>query len=35
MPIAEWSLKRVDAIAFDFRVLHGARENHANKRRRA
>ena len=35
MPIAEWSLQVGDAIAFDFRVLHGARGNYTNRRRRA
>jgi len=35
MPIAEWPLSPGDAIAFNFRVLHGTRGNHTNKRRRA
>ena len=35
MPIAEWPLSPGDAIAFDFRVLHGARGNHTERRRRA
>ena len=34
MPIAEWSLQPGDAIAFDFRVLRGARGNHTSRRRR-
>ena len=35
LKIAEWALEPGDAIAFDFRVLHGARGNHTSKRRRA
>ena len=35
MPKAKWSLQPGNAIAFDFRVLHGARGNHTNRRRRA
>ena len=35
MPIAEWSLQPGDTIAFNFRVLHGARGNHTKRRRRA
>jgi len=35
MPIAEWPLQPGDAVAFDFRILHGARGNHTERRRRA
>jgi ectoine hydroxylase-related dioxygenase (phytanoyl-CoA dioxygenase family) len=33
--ILEWEMKPGDAIAFDFRTLHGARGNNSNRRRRA
>ncbi|MCC5999806.1 MAG: phytanoyl-CoA dioxygenase family protein [Pararhodobacter sp.] len=35
MPIREWTMAPGDAVAFDFRILHGARGNHAARRRRA
>lgn len=35
MPIAEWPLVPGDAVAFDFRILHGARGNQTTRRRRA
>ena len=35
MDIAEWALAPGDAVAFDFRILHGARGNHTDRRRRA
>jgi len=35
MDIAEWALEPGDAVAFDFRILHGARGNHTGQRRRA
>ena len=30
MDVAEWALAG-DAVAFDFRILHGARGNHADR----
>ena len=35
MEIREWPMQPGDAVAFDFRVLHGARGNHSTARRRA
>ena len=35
MTILEWPMRPGDAVAFDFRVLHGARGNHSANRRRA
>ena len=35
MEILEWPLQPGDAVAFDFRVLHGARGNESSIRRRA
>ena len=35
MPIAEFAMEPGDALAFHFRVLHGARGNHSARRRRA
>ena len=35
MDVAEWALSPGDAVAFDFRILHGARGNHTDRRRRA
>ncbi len=35
MPIREWQMEPGDAVAFDFRVLHGARGNNSSFRRRA
>ena len=35
MEILEWEIQPGDAVAFDFRVLHGARGNHSTTRRRA
>ena len=35
MEILEWPMQPGDAVAFDFRVLHGARGNHSTARRRA
>ncbi|MEP4196624.1 MAG: phytanoyl-CoA dioxygenase family protein [Aliishimia sp.] len=35
MAIREWPMMPGDAIAFNFRTLHGARGNHTNARRRA
>ena len=34
MDVAEWALAPGDAVAFDFRILHGARGNHTDVRRR-
>ena len=31
----EWEMQPGDAVAFDFRTLHGARGNHSGRRRRA
>ncbi len=33
--ICEWEMAPGDAVAFNFKTLHGARGNHANTRRRA
>jgi len=33
--ILEWEMQPGDAVAFDFRTLHGARGNHSGRRRRA
>ncbi len=35
MKILEWEMQAGDAVAFDFRTLHGARGNHSKTRRRA
>ena len=35
MEIREWAMQPGDAVAFDFRVLHGARGNDSGQRRRA
>ena len=35
MTVLEWAMKPGDAVAFDFRTLHGARGNEAATRRRA
>jgi ectoine hydroxylase-related dioxygenase (phytanoyl-CoA dioxygenase family) len=35
MPILEWEMQPGDAVAFDFRILHGARGNQSTSRRRA
>ena len=35
MRILEWPMEPGDAVAFDFRVLHGARGNESDIRRRA
>jgi ectoine hydroxylase-related dioxygenase (phytanoyl-CoA dioxygenase family) len=35
MDIREWTMQPGDAVAFDFRVLHGARGNDSAERRRA
>ncbi|NNF65420.1 MAG: phytanoyl-CoA dioxygenase [Acidimicrobiia bacterium] len=35
MPILEWPMQPGDAVAFQFRVLHGARANESTNRRRA
>ena len=35
MPVLEWDMQPGDAVAFDFRTLHGARANTSNQRRRA
>ena len=35
MDIREWAMEPGDAVAFNFRILHGARGNHSNTRRRA
>ena len=35
MNVAEWPMEPGDAVAFDFRTLHGARGNEAASRRRA
>lgn len=35
MEIREWAMEPGDAVAFDFRTLHGARGNRATRRRRA
>jgi ectoine hydroxylase-related dioxygenase (phytanoyl-CoA dioxygenase family) len=33
--ILEWDMEPGDAVAFDFKTLHGARGNHSSRRRRA
>ena len=35
LSVLEWPLEPGDAVAFDFRTLHGARGNHSDRRRRA
>ncbi|NNF63212.1 MAG: phytanoyl-CoA dioxygenase [Acidimicrobiia bacterium] len=35
MPVLEWPMQPGDAVAFQFRVLHGARANESTNRRRA
>ena len=35
MRVLEWSMEPGDAVAFDYRVLHGARGNTSAQRRRA
>jgi len=35
MPILEWPMEPGDAVAFDYKVLHGARGNETTQRRRA
>lgn len=35
MPILEWDMEPGDAVAFNYRILHGARGNESDKRRRA
>lgn len=35
MKIVEWSMEPGDAVAFNFKILHGARGNNTSKRRRA
>ena len=35
MKIVEWSMEPGDAVAFNYRILHGARGNTSNRRRRA
>lgn len=35
MQVLEWPMQPGDAVAFDFRILHGARGNNASSRRRA
>jgi len=35
MKVVEWEMEPGDAVAFHYRVLHGARANHSDKRRRA
>lgn len=35
MPVLEWPMQPGDAVAFDFRTLHGARGNTSAQRRRA
>ena len=35
LPILEWEMAPGDAVAFDFRMLHGARGNTTEHRRRA
>jgi len=35
MPIREWAMEPGDAVAFNFGILHGARGNFTNSRRRA
>lgn len=35
MPIVEWPMEPGDAVAFNYRILHGARGNASDRRRRA
>lgn len=35
MHVLEWEMEPGDAVAFDYRTLHGARGNHTKQRRRA
>ena len=35
MPILEWEMQPGDAVAFNYRTLHGARANNSSQRRRA
>jgi ectoine hydroxylase-related dioxygenase (phytanoyl-CoA dioxygenase family) len=35
MRVVEWEMEPGDAVAFDYRTLHGARGNEAGTRRRA
>ena len=35
MEIREWAMEPGDAVAFNFGILHGARGNESNQRRRA
>lgn len=35
MHVLEWPMEPGDAVAFDYRTLHGARGNHSTQRRRA
>ena len=35
MRVLEWAMEPGDAVAFDYRTLHGARGNEAGTRRRA
>ncbi len=35
MPVLEWTMEPGDAVAFDYRTLHGARANDSDQRRRA
>lgn len=35
MDIKEWEMEPGDAVAFNFKILHGSRGNHSNTRRRA
>ena len=35
MPVREWEMEPGDAVAFNFRTLHGARGNESGQRRRA
>jgi len=35
MEILEWAMEPGDAVAFSFDILHGARGNESNSRRRA
>ena len=35
MPVLEWTMEPGDAVAFDYRTLHGARANNSEQRRRA
>lgn len=35
MPVLEWGMEPGDVVAFHYKTLHGARENHSSTRRRA